>query len=329
MDYPWRVKQRQADEHVARFAAACDEYVNAANLSLRNERNVQTGTIRVRLHADAEPPLSLGATIGDVLHNLRSALDSVAWEACLRAGVPQSREREVQFPIGTDPARWPTLAGRQLPNLSPEHLEVFRGLQPWFWDEEARAHGIEDLRSTAERHALAKLHMFARIDRHRVPHPVLARAGHNWLGHDGDVTIDFADVRYWDARPGDVVMEWRVDPPERVADVQPDGEVVMALSEEGARERQPALTELRAMQQAVVQATRAVEIGVLEVVSQADLDGLGRLEREFHDAQEAVRTLVASPHVIDADYIERRRLAADAERVAEAAYLDRWRELFE
>ena len=120
-----------------------------------------------------------------------------------------------------------------------------------------------------------------------------------------------------------------VEPPARVADVQPDGEVLLALSEEGARERQSALTELRAMQQAVLQATRAVEIEVLGVVSQADLDGLGGLEREFRQAQEALHTLIASTHVIDNDYMERHRAAAEAERGAQAAYLERWRELFE
>ena len=328
MDYPWRVKQRQADEHVGRFAAACAEYVDAANLALRNERDPETGAIRVLLHAAAEPPLSLGATIGDVLHNLRSALDSVTWEACQRAGVPPKREQDVYFPIGTDPGTWRSLAGSQLPGLAPEHVEVFRSLQPWFWDEEMRSHGV-DAPSTAGRHALAKLHRLARVDRHRVPHPVLARAGHNWLSHDGDVEIDAVNVHYWDARPGDVVMEWRVRPPERVTDVQPDGEVILALSEEGARERQTALTELQGMQQAVVQATRAVEIRVLEVVSQADLDGLGRLERGFRQAQEALRTLVASEHVIDNEYIERRRVAAAAEQAAQAAYLERWRDLFE
>ena len=204
--FPWRVKQRQADEHVAPFAALPD--ILCAHLALRNERDPESGIISVVLQADSEPPLSLGATIGDVLHNLRSALDSIAWEACQRAGVPQAREKDVYFPIGTDPAGWASLAGRQLPSVAPEHLEVFRGLQPWFWDEEARSHGV-DVPSTAERHALAKLHRLARVDRHRVPHPVLARAGHNWIGHDGDVRIEVVDMHYWDARPGDVVMEWR------------------------------------------------------------------------------------------------------------------------
>ncbi len=83
------------------------------------------------------------------------------------------------------------------------------------------------------------------------------------------------------------------------------------------------------MQQAVIQATRSIEIEVLEVVTSASLDELELLRRASDAAQEAVRSLSASGHVIDADYIARFNSALLAEEIARTAYLDRWRELFD
>jgi hypothetical protein len=45
-------------------------------------------------------------------------------------------------------------------------------------------------------------------------------------------------------------------------------------------------------------------------------------------AQQAVLSLSESPHVIDADYIDRFRNAQLAEEAARTAYLNRWREPF-
>ncbi|HEX3222239.1 MAG TPA: hypothetical protein VHR35_06675, partial [Nocardioides sp.] len=63
-------------------------------MRLRHEVDPEAGTILVRLQADAWPPAALGATIGDVLHNLRSAPDAVAWEACQAPPALQGPEGE-------------------------------------------------------------------------------------------------------------------------------------------------------------------------------------------------------------------------------------------
>lgn len=326
--FPWRVKQRSADEHLARFQDDCEDYVRSAHVGLVHEADTERGTVRVRLHADAEPPMTLGATIGDVLHNLRSALDSVAWAACQRTGVPANRERDVYFPIGTDASAWEQLVDRQLPALSSRHREVFRRLQPWFWEEEARALGVE-VRSSGDGHPLVRLHELAKVDRHRVPHPVLARAGHTWLGSDEGVDVRVQVFKPGGARPGELLVEWLLDPPSAAASAHPDGEVVMALSEDGARRQRSALQELQAMQQSVADATRRVEIEVLEVVTSEDLEGLSDLNQAYKQAETTLRSLIESEHVIDLDYVDRYKAAAEAEERARTAALDRWRDLFE
>ena len=114
--------------------------------------------------------------------------------------------------IDTDPAKWTDTAKDKLPGVTGDHLEVFRQLQPWFWDEEARAHGVAVFEPSADAHPLSRLHHLANVDRHRVPHPVLARAGDTWLGTPEGVSVKAVPVNYWGARPGDVLLEWRVDP---------------------------------------------------------------------------------------------------------------------
>lgn len=114
MDLPWRVKQRRAAEHLDTFIAECAAYVRDENVRLDSATDTTTGIVQVRLRAESEPPAALGATIGDVLHNLRSALDAVAWEACQRAGLPKEWEAHVYFPITTDPTAWEKTAQRKL-----------------------------------------------------------------------------------------------------------------------------------------------------------------------------------------------------------------------
>lgn len=124
-------------------------------------------------------------------------------------------------------------------------------------------------------------------------------------------------------------MTWRVDPPSATSEVQPSGDAILALSNEAARHRQPALAELQSMQQHVVQATRRVELDVLGVVTAADMAALDELNSAFREAEDAVRSLFESAHVIDADYIDKYKDATAAEDATRAAYMERWHELFD
>jgi hypothetical protein len=50
------------------------------------------------------PPLRLGVILGDMVHNLRSALDHLVWQAVLRNGGRPNRSH--QFPICDDEKDW-------------------------------------------------------------------------------------------------------------------------------------------------------------------------------------------------------------------------------
>lgn len=124
-------------------------------------------------------------------------------------------------------------------------------------------------------------------------------------------------------------MKWRVNPPAAVTEFQPAGDAILVLSDHAAPHQRPALQELQAMQQAVIQATRSVEVEELEVVTSAELYSLTRSQNAAQAAEQKLRSLIESSHIIDTDYMDRYSTAATAEEAARSAYLDRWRDLFD
>lgn len=328
MEYPWRVKLRRAGLHLDEFAEACEDYVRNSHVGFGYERDSALGAIRVTLRSDFEPPMLLGAIVGDVLHNLRSALDSIAWATCQRRGVSVGREKDVYFPIVADAARWKSQAGSQLPSVKDPQLQVFRELQPWFRAERAREMGVLFPTSTIARHPLFRLNELARSDRHRVPNLVVARAGDTWLSSPNGVTVTAIPGKFDLARAGDVVLEWRIDPPEAVDEVHPDGEVVLAFSQEAAAGRRTAHSELDSMRRSAAHAIRRLEVDVLGVVTAAQMGQLDEDERRLQEAEDAVERQSSEHHIIDAAYLDNfRRLSAAADE-ARSTYDDHWRETF-
>ena len=109
----------------------------------------------------------------------------------------------------------------------------------------------------------------------------------------------------------------------------PAGEAILALSEEAALQRRTAWAELRSLQAAAVHATQRVEIEVLQVVTPTEVADLERLRQVREEAQDALDALVGSVHVIDLDYVARRKDLGAVAEAARAAHQARWRELFE
>ena len=327
MEWPWRVKLRQAELHLRRFSEEVQQYVSQANVGFEWSAD-SDGTVSVRLRATHEPPMRLGAIAGDVLHNLRSALDAIAWEAVTRSGPPPD-EKRVYFPVTITVGDWPNAAASKLPGLAPEAHEHFRGVQPWYWDEQARSVGVDIPLDRARRHPLWLLHRMAREDRHRTPQPIVARAGHTWLGlpEGMTATASQADPAPW--RAGDTVIRWSVVPVERVAEVSPNGEALITFDNEMASEHTSAIRALEGMTTTTSQALRQIEIEVLEVVTRAELTQLSELRRLAEEADEALRTHFDSTKVITVETHADFKELQHAQQAATANYAERWRELFE
>ena len=104
-----RAKLRHAEEHIATLRS----YIDTARTQKENQPKVgaelDTATDQYILRITSTPDLApiaekVSLIVGDVAHNLRSALDHLAWQlACDAAGGTPQKPREVVFPICDPP----------------------------------------------------------------------------------------------------------------------------------------------------------------------------------------------------------------------------------
>jgi hypothetical protein len=87
--------------------------------------------------ADVEPSdIQWGMTVGDILHNFRSALDHVAWRLvsegkCPPENLTEGQQRRVQFPIYTDRKDFNDWLDKRLPGVNRFQRAVVRWHQPY------------------------------------------------------------------------------------------------------------------------------------------------------------------------------------------------------
>jgi hypothetical protein len=120
-----------------------------------------------------EPRLRWGAMIGEIVHNLRSALDYVAWELTtlhqrrgLGVHLTESQKRRVQFPVSEvpqpDPQGFKPHPRRNWPNET-QHLA---GIDPTVWARFERFQPHR-LKRRYKSHLLWKLNDYWNWDKHR------------------------------------------------------------------------------------------------------------------------------------------------------------------
>lgn len=79
---------------------------------------------------EKKPPSDLGLLIGDYIHNLRGALDHLAWQLAGRPTDPRTA-RQVQFPISTKRANAVNQLETSLPGVDESAKRIIDNLQPY------------------------------------------------------------------------------------------------------------------------------------------------------------------------------------------------------
>jgi|SRR5215212_2196849 len=125
-----------------------------------HELDPQTSKKLVRVEVLSQPSVRLGLLIGDCLHNLRSALDNLAYElAVAYTGdpLPDAVATRSEFPILGDR---PMKAGerqRKIGGIHPDAQTIIEGLQPY---QRGQHYAVDPL---------WVLHELSNIDKHRLP----------------------------------------------------------------------------------------------------------------------------------------------------------------
>jgi hypothetical protein len=92
-----RLKLARADQHLKALDQEIDWFLKRNPQLFTHERNAQTGEDLLWTLTRTNPPDEWSCIVGDVLYNLRSCLDHLAWQLVLLAGNEPSTD--TQFPV--------------------------------------------------------------------------------------------------------------------------------------------------------------------------------------------------------------------------------------
>ncbi len=132
-----RAKVNRAVEQFDSLEAEIGAWINRQPQEIRHDVNPETGRYRFTIrNAGRVPPARWSVIIGEIIHNLRSALDHIVWQLVIANGRVPSEAN--QFPIysanergkqkGRErKAKWI----RMLRDVHPTHRAFIKALQPY------------------------------------------------------------------------------------------------------------------------------------------------------------------------------------------------------
>jgi hypothetical protein len=191
-DLAWWVKLGRAGEHIGALDAEVSEFLEGGGYRIEEEPGQPHETV-YRLLLTRPVPLHLSTIIGDTLHNLRSALDCVAFELARRhvgRDLTEGEESATEFPVsGTHEwfERFFTRRGRDA-LYGPREREAMGSVQPGAHHDLAVQFGAtpSDTREEAVKwDSLWVLNRLSNIDKHRKLHVTVAWPDLVHWGSDG------------------------------------------------------------------------------------------------------------------------------------------------
>jgi len=210
----WWAKADRAQDHLRSLGRQVEEFRASEPYTVVPEPTDTPGRTAYRLRLHKPMPVAISTTVGDVLHNLRSALDSLAYEIARRGrGRPMTAEQEeaCAFPVCETPEKFDYFfneASKSRRTRIRAHLyggqarAAFRSVQPFRIREEAINLGVEVTDTYEEEYrwsVLSRLRCLSNLDKHRrlsvmvwwpelVYWPSNGPSGRRWLGGDGTFT---------------------------------------------------------------------------------------------------------------------------------------------
>lgn len=153
------IKFERARGHLDDLEKQLAAWANSGHHTVKNERDPAAGPDRFKVSviSDLVPREPFGALIGDVLHNLRGALDHLAFalaESYAGRPLPDDIAKESEFPIfERDDAR---AIAKKIRGIHPDAQAVIKSLQPYHKGKDCSLD------------KLWILHALSNIDKHRL-----------------------------------------------------------------------------------------------------------------------------------------------------------------
>ncbi len=126
-----RVKIERAKKHLGDLQIARQSFFDTHPYEVSTDRNGKTGNAVYYLSRIHEMPPIFSVVAGDVLHNLRSALDHLAYQLVLVGSPGITPKREVSFPIYSDATEYETDRGRKVEGMSEAAIDAIDAVKPY------------------------------------------------------------------------------------------------------------------------------------------------------------------------------------------------------
>ncbi|MEX0833417.1 MAG: hypothetical protein WD276_06035 [Actinomycetota bacterium] len=164
LDGPWE-KVERAEKHVADLQAEIQSWHDSEPYRLFAYDDPESGDKIFAVHVRAYPPARWGAMLGDVVHNLRAALDLLVYELLRKHDVEPTIQHA--FPISDSAKEFESGGLRKVKGVGDEAVQLLKAIKPY--------RGGND--------ALWELHQLDRRDKHRFLVPV--GSAYRYLTIDG------------------------------------------------------------------------------------------------------------------------------------------------
>jgi hypothetical protein len=199
-----RLKVVRAREHLHALQRVEGRFFERSPFEITDDFNIETGQHVYRIRVLRDPPIRrFAALVGDCVHNLRSALDHLAWQLSEDASGSNEADTTTQFPIFKTETGYDTRGINQIVRVGPGAATVIRLLQP-FHDDLATLHPlwfIRELDNGDKHRKLAVSAAAASGYAHKLHAPKDARGTYH-------LNLSIEDIR-----DGEVMAELTVLPP--------------------------------------------------------------------------------------------------------------------
>jgi hypothetical protein len=172
----WWAKHEHAQDHLERLRGVCAGYRSTNPLEVRPEPTDVPGETAYRLRQSAPIPVAISLIVGDLVHCLRSSLDSLVFgivRHSLGRDMTEKEEMACQFPICSSPDDFNRFFTRPRAKIMDDRVRrALHGVQPFFWLENMKMISVKGAKTLSyeEDSRLRPLTSVARlsnIDKHR------------------------------------------------------------------------------------------------------------------------------------------------------------------
>jgi hypothetical protein len=171
----WWAKVARARKHVQDVLAMAAQYETCEPYKVVAEPTGIANETAYRLRILKPVPVELQTTAGDAFHNMRSCLDSVAYELAARhvGDLTEKQQLAAEFPIRATHAEFDGFFRERKVRqdmYGPRERDAMCCVQPFAIAEEAAEYGVEWATTPAQEYKineLARLNKLSNIDKHR------------------------------------------------------------------------------------------------------------------------------------------------------------------